>query len=105
MDLNHDNQTGARTDLIRDQALTATCHVDVALSSFDSGPDGLCCEIEASLSPPLVFSARMAQRSLCQRDLPSHPIGRAPKNGAKAPVLVMDPALSIDSHDLRLRRG
>jgi hypothetical protein len=60
MDLNDDNQMGARADLVRDQTLSAMCHVGVALTPLDSDHDGPSREIGAPLSRRLVFPARMA---------------------------------------------
>ena len=60
MDLNHDNQVGARTDLVRDQALPALRHVGMALTPFDSDLDGLSCDVATALPPCLVFPAGVA---------------------------------------------
>jgi hypothetical protein len=102
VDLNHDNELGARAGLIRDQALSTRGHVGVTPALFDRDPDGPSGEIAAPLSPGLVFPARMAQRGLRERDPPAGSVGRAPDDGAESPMLVMDPALSIDSHGSRL---
>jgi hypothetical protein len=59
MDLNDDNQMGARADLVRDQTLPAMCHIDVAPTALDRDPDGPSREIGAPLSRRLVFPARM----------------------------------------------
>jgi hypothetical protein len=98
VDLNHNDQMGARTDLVGDQALPATHHVDVALTPFDRDLDDLGSEIGAPLTSPLVLPAGVAERGPCKCDPPASPIGCAPHDGAESPMLVMDPTLSINSH-------
>jgi hypothetical protein len=102
MDLNHDNQMGARADPIRDQALPAGRHIGVAPTLLDSGPDNPGGEIGTTLPFCLILSTRMTQRCPRQSDSPARSIGCVPDDGAEPPMLVMDPALSIDPHRSRL---
>ena len=103
MDLNHDNQVSARTESIRDQALPATGHVRMTLATLDGDLDGPSGEIATPLPSWLIFSAGVVQRGPCQGDPAAGLIGRAPDDGAKSPMLVMDSTLSINSHGTRLR--
>jgi hypothetical protein len=103
MDLNHDNEMGARTESIRDQALPATGHVGITLAPFDGRPDGPSGEIATPLPSRLIVPAGMAQRSPCQGDLTAGLIGCTPDDGAEPPMLIMNPTLSINSHGTRLR--
>jgi hypothetical protein len=98
VDLNHDNEMVARAGLVGDQALSAREHVGVALALFDRDLDVLGGEVATPLSFRLVLSACVAQCGLCERDLPTRPVGCAPYDGAESPMLVMNSALSINSH-------
>jgi hypothetical protein len=103
VDLNHDNEMGARTESIRDQALPTAGHVDMTPTPFDGELDGPSGEIATPLPSRLIVSAGMPKRGLRERNLPSPLVRRTPDNGAESPMLVMDPALSINPHGTRLR--
>jgi hypothetical protein len=103
VDLNHDNEMVARAGLVGDQALSSREHVGVALALFDRDLDVLGGEVGTPLSFRLVLSACVSQRRPCEGDLPARLIGCAPDDDTESPMLVMDAALSIDSHRTRLR--
>lgn len=95
---NHDDQISARADTPGDHALATICHIGIASASLYGYPYGSTRDVGAPLTPGLVFPARMTQSGPGERDPPAGPIGGAPYDGAESPVIVVNSAMSIDSH-------
>jgi len=115
VNLNHNNEICAWPHTAGDEPLPAGRRIGAAPSAHDRRPDDVFREVGADLPAVLVFSTSMAQCRLCQRDPPPRAVQDGPQDGAEAPIVVVDAALSIDSYGaqgysrlrppLRERRG